>query len=193
MSTKNKLVWAAIAVLGAVALGIVALQRDEPVNAMWLVIAALCIYTIAYRFYGLWIANTVLGVNGARQTPAYRHNDGLDYVPTNPFVLYGHHFAAIAGAGPLVGPVLAAQFGYLPGTLWIIVGVVFAGAVQDFVVLFASMRRNGKSLGQMAKDEISPFAGWIALFSVLLIMALILAVLALVVVSALAESPWGIT
>src|SRR6201993_2385773 len=193
MSTKNKVLWAVIAVLGAVALGVVALKRDEPVNAMWLVIAALCIYTIAYRFYGLWIANTVLGANATRQTPAYRHNDGLDYVPTNPFVLYGHHFAAIAGAGPLVGPVLAAQMGYLPGTLWIIVGVVFAGAVQDFVVLFASMRRNGKSLGQMAKDEISPFAGWIALFSVLLIMALILAVLALVVVSALAESPWGIT
>jgi carbon starvation protein len=191
MSMKNKVVWAIVSVLGAVALGVVALKRDEPVNAMWLVIAALCIYTIAYRFYGLWIANTVLGVNGARQTPAYRHNDGLDYVPTNPFVLYGHHFAAIAGAGPLVGPVLAAQMGYLPGTLWLIVGVVFAGAVQDMVVLFLSTRRDGRSLGDMIRSEMGPVAGNVASIGVLLICVIILAVLALVVVNALKASPWG--
>ena len=191
MSIKSKLVWAAIAVLGAVALGIVALQRDEPVNAMWLVIAALCIYTIAYRFYGLWIANTVLGANGARQTPAYRHNDGLDYVPTNPFVLYGHHFAAIAGAGPLVGPVLAAQMGYLPGTLWILAGVVFAGAVQDMIVLFLSTRRDARSLGDMIRSEMGAVAGTVAGIGVLLICVIILAVLALVVVNALKASPWG--
>jgi len=191
MSIKNKVVWAVIAVLGAVALGVIALERDEPVNAMWLVIAALCIYTIAYRFYGLWIANTVLGANGARQTPAYRHNDGLDYVPTNPFVLYGHHFAAIAGAGPLVGPVLAAQMGYLPGTLWLIVGVVFAGAVQDMIVLFLSTRRDGRSLGDMIRSEMGPVAGTVAGIGVLLICVIILAVLALVVVNALKASPWG--
>ena len=191
MSIKNKLLWAAIAVLGAVALGVVALKRGEPVNAMWLVIAALCIYTIAFRFYGLWIANTVLGVNAARQTPAYRHNDGLDYVPTNPYVLYGHHFAAIAGAGPLVGPVLAAQMGYLPGTLWIIVGVVFAGAVQDMIVLFLSTRRDGRSLGDMIRSEMGAVAGTVAGIGVLLICVIILAVLALVVVNALKASPWG--
>jgi carbon starvation protein len=191
MSIRNKLIWAAMAVLGAVALGVVALQRDEPVNAMWLVIAALCIYTIAYRFYGLWIANTVLGVNGARQTPAYRHNDGLDYVPTNPLVLYGHHFAAIAGAGPLVGPVLAAQMGYLPGTLWILAGVVFAGAVQDMIVLFLSTRRDARSLGDMIRSEMGAVAGTVAGIGVLLICVIILAVLALVVVNALKASPWG--
>src|ERR1700747_2681243 len=191
MSIRNKLVWAAIAVLGAVALGIVALQRDEPVNAMWLVIAALCIYTIAHRFYGLWIANPVLGVNGARQTPAYRHNDGLDYVPTNPLVLYGHHFAAIAGAGPLVGPVLAAQMGYLPGTLWILAGVVFAGAIQDMTVLFLSTRRDGRSLGDMVRSEMGPVAGGIAGIGILLICVIVLSVLALVVVKALVGSPWG--
>src|SRR6201998_2555730 len=162
MSMRSKLLWAVIAVLGAVAFGGVALKRDEPVNAMWLVIAALCIYTIAYRFYGLWIANTVLGANAARQTPAYRRNDGLDYVPTNPYVLYGHHFAAIAGAGPLVGPVLAAQMGYLPGTLWILTGVVFAGAVQDMIVLFLSTRRDGRSLGDMIRSEMGAVAGTVA-------------------------------
>jgi carbon starvation protein len=183
--------WAVIAVLGAVALGVVALKRNEPVNAMWLVIAALCIYTIAYRFYGLWIANTVLGVNAARQTPAYRRNDGLDYVPTNPYVLFGHHFAAIAGAGPLVGPVLAAQMGYLPGTLWILAGVVFAGAVQDMIVLFLSTRRDGRSLGDMIRSEMGAVAGTVAGVGVLLICVIILAVLALVVVNALKASPWG--
>src|SRR5215469_1793249 len=191
MSIQKKLLWVAVAVLGAVALGIVALKRGEPVNAMWLVIAALCIYAIAYRFYALWITNRVLGVNAARQTPAYRHNDGLDYVPTNPFVLYGHHFAAIAGAGPLVGPVLAAQMGYLPGTLWLIVGVVFAGAVQDMVVLFLSTRRDGRSLGDMIRAEMGPVAGTIAGIGILMICVIVLAVLALVVVQALVGSPWG--
>src|SRR5438094_7974665 len=166
MSIRSKLLWAAIIGLGAVSFGIVALKRGESVNAMWLLIAALCIYFIAYRFYALWIANRVLGVNAARQTPAYRRNDGLDYVPTNRYVLYGHHFAAIAGAGPLVGPVLAAQMGYLPGPLWILAGVVFAGAVQDMVVLFLSMRRDGKSLGQMARDEIGRAGGAAALIAV---------------------------
>ena len=188
---REKMIWAAIVALGAVSLGIVALTRGEPVNAAWLVIAAVCIYPIAYRFYGLFIANKVLGVNAARQTPAYRHNDGLDYVPTNRYVLFGHHFAAIAGAGPLVGPVLAAQMGYLPGTLWILAGVVFAGAVQDMIVLFLSTRRDGRSLGDMIRSEMGPVAGTIAGIGVLLICVIILAVLALVVVNALKGSPWG--
>jgi len=191
MSTYNKLLWAAVVVLGAVSFGIVALTRGEPVNAAWLVVAAVCIYFISYRFYGLFIANKVLGVNAARLTPAYRRNDGLDYVPTNRYVLYGHHFAAIAGAGPLVGPVLAAQMGYLPGTLWILAGVVFAGAVQDMTVLFLSTRRDGRSLGDMIRSEMGPIAGTIAGIGVLLICVIILAVLALVVVNALKGSPWG--
>ena len=191
MSTSKKLLWVAVAILGAVALGIVALKRGEPVNAMWLVIAALCIYAIAYRFYALFIVNKVLGTNAARQTPAYRHNDGLDYVPTNRYVLWGHHFAAIAGAGPLVGPVLAAQMGYLPGTLWVLAGVVFAGAVQDMIVLFLSTRRDGRSLGDMIRSEMGPVAGTVAGIGVLLICVIILAVLALVVVNALKASPWG--
>src|SRR2546427_8841710 len=191
MSMRSKLLWAAITALGALSFGIVALKRGEPVNAMWLVIAALCIYVIAFRFYGLFIANTVLGVNAARQTPAYRHNDGLDYVPTNQYVLYGHHFAAIAGAGPLVGPVLAAQMGYLPGTLWILAGAVFAGAVQDMTVLFLSTRRDGRSLGDIVRAEMGPVAGTIAGIGILLICVIVLAVLALVVVKALVGSPWG--
>jgi carbon starvation protein len=188
---KSKLMWAGIAVLGAVSFGIVALSRGETISAAWLVIAALCIYLIAYRFYALFIAETVLGVDPKQQTPAYRHNDGLDYVPTNRYVLYGHHFAAIAGAGPLVGPVLAAQMGYLPGTIWILAGVVFAGAVQDMTVLFLSTRRDGRSLGDMVRSEMGPAAGGIALIGVLLIMIILLAVLALVVVKALMGSPWG--
>lgn len=191
MPIQNKLLWAATVLLGAVSFAIVALTRGEPVNAAWLVIAAVCIYFIAYRFYGLFIANKVLGVNAARQTPAYRRNDGLDYVPTNRYVLYGHHFAAIAGAGPLVGPVLAAQMGYLPGTLWILAGVVFAGAVQDMTVLFLSTRRDGRSLGDMIRSEMGPVAGTIAGLGVLLICIIVLSVLALVVVSALKGSPWG--
>src|SRR5205807_3579004 len=191
VSIRSKLLWAAITALGALSFGIVALKRGEPVNAMWLVIAALCIYVIAFRFYGLFIANTVLGVNAARQTPAFRHNDGLDYVPTNRYVLFGHHFAAIAGAGPLVGPVLAAQMGYLPGTLWILAGAVFAGAVQDMTVLFLSTRRDGRSLGDIVRAEMGPIAGTIAGIGILLICVIVLAVLALVVVKALVGSPWG--
>jgi carbon starvation protein len=188
---QSKLLWTAVVALGAVSFAIVALTRGESVNAAWLVIAAVCTYFVAYRFYGLFIANKVLGVNAARQTPAYRHNDGLDYVPTNKYVLYGHHFAAIAGAGPLVGPVLAAQMGYLPGTLWILAGVVFAGAVQDMTVLFMSTRRDGRSLGDMVRSEMGPIAGTIAGIGILLICIIVLAVLALVVVKALIGSPWG--
>ena len=189
--TRKNLIWLGVAVIGAVALGIMALSRGETVNAAWLVVAAVCTYLIAYRYYGLFIANRVLRVDPLRSTPAIRHNDGLDYVPTNRYVLFGHHFAAIAGAGPLVGPVLAAQMGYLPGTIWILAGVVFAGAVQDFVVLFLSVRRDGRSLGDMVRSEMGRVAGGIALIGVLLIMLILLAVLALVVVKALAGSPWG--
>ena len=188
---QTKLLWGAIAALGAVSLGIVALSRGEPVNAAWLVIAAVCVYFVAYRYYALFIANKVLGINAMRPTPAVRHNDGLDYVPTNRYVLFGHHFAAIAGAGPLVGPVLAAQMGYLPGTLWILAGVVVAGAVQDMTVLFLSTRRDGRSLGDMVRAEMGPVAGTIAGIGILLICIIILAVLALVVVQALKGSPWG--
>src|SRR5580704_1854430 len=188
---QTKLLWTAIALLGAVAFGIVALHRGEPVNAAWLVVAAVCIYFIAYRFYGLFVAERALGVEPARPTPAHRHNDGLDYVPTNKYVLFGHHFAAIAGAGPLVGPVLAAQMGYLPGTLWILVGAVFAGAVQDMTVLFISTRRDGRSLGDIVRAEMGPIAGTIAGIGILLICVIVLAVLALVVVKALVGSPWG--
>jgi carbon starvation protein len=183
--------WAAVAVLGAISLSIVALSRGEPINAVWLVAAAICTYLIAFRYYSLFIANRALKLDANRPTPAVRHNDGLDYVPTDRWVLFGHHFAAIAGAGPLVGPVLAAQMGYLPGTLWLLAGVVFAGAVQDFIVLWASTRRDGRSLGDMIRAEMGPAAGTIALVGVLMIMVILLAVLALVVVKALAHSPWG--
>src|ERR1700723_2804943 len=190
-SLQTKLLWTAVVILGVVSFGIVALNRGESVNAAWLVVAAVCVYFVAYRFYGLFVAKRALGVDGERPTPAHRHNDGLDYVPTNLYVLYGHHFAAIAGAGPLVGPVLAAQMGYLPGTLWILGGVVFAGAVQDLTVLFLSTRRDGRPLGDMVRSEMGPVAGGIALVGVLLIMVILLAVLALVVVKALVGSPWG--
>jgi carbon starvation protein len=188
---QSKLLWLGVAALGAFSFAILALSRGESVNAAWLVIAAVCTYAIAYRFYGLWIANRVLGVDMNRVTPAYRHNDGLDYVPTNRYVLFGHHFAAIAGAGPLVGPVLAAQMGYLPGTLWILAGVVLAGAVQDMVVLFLSTRRDGHSLGDMVRSEMGPVAGAIVGIGILMICVIVLAVLALVVVKALEGSPWG--
>ncbi|HEX6678038.1 MAG TPA: carbon starvation CstA family protein [Actinomycetes bacterium] len=184
-------VWAAIAVLGAVAWGVLALARGESINAAWLIVAALCSYAIAYRFYARFIANRVLGVDDRRATPAERLDNDVDFQPTDRRVLYGHHFAAIAGAGPLVGPVLAAQMGYLPGTMWIVFGVIFAGAVQDMVTLFFSMRRDGKSLGQMAREEIGPFGGAAALIAVFAIMIILLAVLALVVVNALSASPWG--
>ena len=190
-SIQRHLGWAAVAILGAGALGVVALNRGESINALWLVVAAVCVYLIAYRYYSLFIADKVMELDPTRMTPAHRHNDGLDYVPTNKYVLFGHHFAAIAGAGPLVGPVLAAQMGYLPGMLWILAGVVFAGAVQDFIVLFISTRRDGRSLGDLIKSELGPIPGVIALFGTFMIMVIILAVLALIVVKALAESPWG--
>jgi len=191
VTLREKLTWTAVAVLGAISFAVVALTRGESVNAAWLVTAAVCIYFIAYRFYALFIVNVALGADARRVTPAYRHNDGLDYVPTNRYVLFGHHFAAIAGAGPLVGPVLAAQMGYLPGTIWILAGVVFAGAVQDMTVLFLSTRRDGKSLGEMIRTEIGPVAGGIVGVGILLISIILLAVLALVVVNALKASPWG--
>ncbi|MBD0320703.1 MAG: carbon starvation protein A, partial [Gemmatimonadetes bacterium] len=186
------LLWSAVAALGAAAIGVMALHRGESINAAWLVIAAVCTYAVAYRFYSRFLAVRVFELDDRRATPAERLENGVDFVPTHRWVLFGHHFAAIAGAGPLVGPVLAAQFGYLPGTLWLIVGVVLAGAVQDFIILFASMRRDGKSLGQMAREEINTTAGMISMVAVLAIMAILLAVLALIVVNALAHSPWGL-
>jgi carbon starvation protein len=191
LKPREALVWTAVAILGAVSWGIVALVRGEQINAVWLLFAALASYAIAYRFYSRFIARRVLGADNDRATPAERLENSIDFHKTDRRVLFGHHFAAIAGAGPLVGPVLAAQMGYLPGTIWIIVGVIFAGAVQDMVILFFSMRRDGKSLGQMAREEIGPFGGAAALIAVLLIMIILLAVLALVVVNALAQSPWG--
>jgi carbon starvation protein len=189
--TLKVLVWSLVAAAGAGALCVVALHRGETINAGWLVVAAICTYAVAYRFYARHIARKVMALDNTRATPAERLENGRDFVPTNKWVLYGHHFAAIAGAGPLVGPVLAAQFGYLPGTLWLIIGVVLAGAVQDFVILFASVRRDGKSLGQIAKEEVNRVTGTAAMIAILAIMVILLAVLALVVVRALAESPWG--
>jgi carbon starvation protein len=189
--TRSIVIWSAVALVGAVAWGVIALVRGEQISAAWLIAAALGSYAIAYRFYARFITKKVLGVNRERATPAERLDNDVDYQPTDRRVLFGHHFAAIAGAGPLVGPILAAQMGYLPGTIWIIVGVIFAGAVQDMVTLFFSMRRDGKSLGQMARDEIGPVGGTAALIAVFSIMIILLAVLALVVVNALAASPWG--
>ncbi|MEG2921871.1 MAG: carbon starvation CstA family protein [Acinetobacter sp.] len=189
---SSKILWSLVAIIGAISFGILAVSRGEHVNAVWLVLAAVCVYSIAYRFYSLFIATKVFELNPKRLTPAHRLNDGLDYVPTNKYVLFGHHFAAIAGAGPLVGPILAAQMGYLPGTIWLLVGVVIAGAVQDFLVLFISTRRDGRSLGEMAKQELGTFAGVIVMLGTLGVMIIILAVLALVVVKALAHSPWGV-
>jgi len=187
----KRVAWLALAVLAAFCLGTIALRRGETVSALWLVTAAVSSFLVAYRFYARYIADNALRIDGTRATPAWRRNDGLDFVPTECSVLYGHHFAAIAGAGPLVGPVLAAQMGYLPGTLWIIVGVVFAGAVQDMLVLFFSIRRDGRSLGEMIRGELGPAAGGVAMLGILTIMIILLAVLALVVVRALAQSPWG--
>ena len=186
------LIWVAISVLGAAAFGVLALARGETINAAWLLTAAVCTYVIGYRFYSKFLANKVFGLDPRRATPAERFNNGHDFVPTNRWVLFGHHFAAIAGAGPLVGPVLAAQFGFLPGTLWLVIGVVLGGAVQDFTILFCSLRRDGKSLGQMAKEEVSKFTGVTAMVAVLAIMIILLAVLALIVVNALRASPWGL-
>ncbi|MGP3986681.1 carbon starvation CstA family protein, partial [Streptomyces sp. 3N207] len=191
LSPRSIAVWTAVALIGAAGWTMLALARGEEISAAWMVAAALGSYAIGYRFYSRFIATRVLRVDKTRATPAERLNNGIDFHPTDRRVLLGHHFAAIAGAGPLVGPVLAAQMGYLPGTIWIIVGVIFAGAVQDMVTLFFSMRRDGKSLGQMAREEIGPIGGAAALLAVLAIMIILLAVLALVVVNALAESPWG--
>ncbi|CAI2472911.1 carbon starvation CstA family protein [Serratia proteamaculans] len=184
--------WMLLGILGASCLGVVALRRGEHISALWIIVASVAVYLVAYRYYSLYIATKVMKLDAFRATPAVVNNDGLNYVPTNKYVLFGHHFAAIAGAGPLVGPVLAAQVGYLPGTLWLLGGVVLAGAVQDFLVLFISSRRNGASLGEIIKKEMGPVPGTIALFGCFLIMIIILAVLALIVVKALAESPWGV-
>ena len=191
MNLAKRLLWFLVAAVGGGGLGFIAVARGEPINAVWLVAAAACVYTIGYRFYSRFVAYRVLELDDQRATPAERLEDGRDFVPTNKWVLFGHHFAAIAGPGPLVGPILAAQFGYLPGTLWIVLGGVLGGGVQDFVVLFCSVRRDGKSLGQMAKDEISGVAGFAALFAVLSIVTIIIAVVGLVVVNALKSSPWG--
>jgi len=188
---KKHAPWIAFAIVGALSLSVVATSRGETINALWIVTAAVCLFLVAYRYYALFIARTVMQLDPARPTPAVRRGDGLDYVPTDRSVLFGHHFAAIAGAGPLVGPVLAAQMGYLPGTLWILAGVVLAGAVQDFMILFISMRRDGRSLGELVRMEMGAVAGTIALAGAFVIMTILLAVLALIVVRALAESPWG--
>ncbi|WP_373740160.1 carbon starvation CstA family protein [Neisseria sp.] len=188
---KNFIIWGIVVLVGLASFTTLAIHRGEQVNAVWMVTAAISVYAIAYRFYSLYIAKSVMQLDPNRLTPAERHNDGLDYVPTHRGVLFGHHFAAIAGAGPLVGPVLAAQMGYLPGTLWIIFGVVFAGAVQDMMVLFVSMRRDGKSLGDIVKQELGTVPGVIASIGILMIMVIIMAVLALIVVKALVHSPWG--
>ena len=184
--------WSAVAMAGAGSVAVLALSRGEHVNSLWMVVASLCVFAIAYRFHSAWLMAKVLTINDERTTPAIQHDDGKDFVPTNRWVVFGHHFAAIAGPGPLVGPVLAAQFGFLPGMLWILIGATLGGAVHDSIVLFCSIRRGGKSLGQMVRDEVGPFAGLVAMVSILLIMIIILAVLALVVVKALAESSWGL-
>src|SRR5438552_3718879 len=187
----GRLLWALVSIAAAFSLGAIAQSRGESINSLWLVVAAACTYLIGFRFYGGFIAARVMALDNQRATPAERLRDGHDFEPTNKWIVFGHHFAAIAGPGPLVGPVLAAQFGYLPGTLWIIIGACLGGAVQDFVILFASMRRDGKSLGQVAREEIGKVGGFIALVTVLLIMIILLAVVGLVVVNALRGSPWG--
>jgi len=192
MSVWKKMMWICVAALGTWAVAVLALSRGEQISALWIVIAGFCALSISYRFYSKWLATKVLVLNEERATPAVLRNDNKDYVPTNRWMVFGHHFAAIAGPGPLVGPVLAAQFGFLPGTLWILIGATLGGGVHDMIVLFASIRRGGKTLGQMVKEEIGRGVGLLALVSVLAIMIILLAVLALVVVQALAESPWGV-
>src|SRR5687768_11922710 len=191
-TARSLVVWSLVAASGAASFAVLALSRGERVNAAWLLVAALCTYAVAYRFYSRFIASKIFALDPARPTPAVRLNDGRDFTPTNRWIVFGHHFAAIAGPGPLVGPTLAAQFGYLPGAIWIIIGVALGGAVQDFVILCASVRRNGKSLGQMAKEEIGSVAGFTALVAVLGIMIVRIAVLARIVVNALGEGPWGV-
>src|SRR5277367_2060918 len=185
------MIWLVVACAGALALATIALHRGEEINALWLVVAAVCAYALGYRFYSAFISAKMLALDGTRATPAERLEDGRDFVPTNKWVVFGHHFAAIAGPGPLVGPVLAAQFGYLPGTLWILAGAVFGGCVQDFVILLFSVRRDGKSLTEMAREEIGPVGGLVAYVAVISIIVILLGVCALVVVNALKGSPWG--
>src|SRR6266850_121018 len=191
MTLMRRLLWMGVALFSAAAIGVIALRRGEPINALWLVTAALCTYAIGFRFYSKFIAAKVLLLDDTRATPAERLENGRDFVRTNKWVVFGHHFAAIAGPGPLIGPVLAAQFGYLPGVLWIVVGAVFGGCVQDFVILLFSVRRDGKSLGQMARDEIGRVGGAVAFVAVLGINVVLLGVIALIVVNALRSSPWG--
>ena len=192
MTIWKKLLWIVVTLLGVAAVCVLALSRGEQISALWIIVAGLCATAVSYRFYSKWLATKVLVLNDERATPALVQNDGKDFVPTNRWMVFGHHFAAIAGPGPLVGPVLAAQFGFLPGTLWILIGATLGGAVHDMIILFASVRRGGKTLGQMVKEEIGPVVGALALISVLAIMTILLAVLALVVVQALAKSPWGV-
>src|SRR3989449_11771506 len=192
MSLWKKLLWCAVTLLGVAAVCMLALSRSEQISALWIIVAGACALSISYRFYSKWLAAKVLLLNDERATPAVVQNDSRDYVPTNRWMVFGHHFAAIAGPGPLVGPVLAAQFGFLPGTLWILIGATLGGGVHDMIVLFASIRRGGKTLGQMVKEEIGAGVGSLALISVLAIMIILMAVLALVVVQALAKSPWGV-
>jgi carbon starvation protein len=192
MTIWKKLLWIVVTLLGVAAIWVLAFSRGEQISALWIIVAGLCATAISYRFYSKWLATKVLVLNDERATPALVQNDGKDFVPTNRWMVFGHHFAAIAGPGPLVGPVLAAQFGFLPGTLWILIGATLGGAVHDMLILFASVRRGGKTLGQMVKEEIGPVVGALALISVLAIMTILLAVLALVVVQALAKSPWGV-
>lgn len=193
LSPVAKAGWLLVGLVGAISLGVVSLRRGEPVNALWLIVATACVYAIGYRFHSAWLMATVLTVDPRRKTPADRHADGHDFVKTNRWVVFGHHFAAIAGPGPLVGPVLAAQFGYLPGLLWILIGAVLGGAVHDSIILWLSLRRRGKSVGQMLREEVGPVAGTLAVIGLLGIITMLMAVLALVVVKALAESPWGLS
>src|SRR5436190_8625477 len=186
------IMWIAVAALGAAGFAVIALQRGETISAAWILVAGVCTYLVAYRFYARFIATRIFALDPQRATPAERLNNGRDYHPTNRWIAYGHHFAAISGAGPLIGPTLAAQFGFLPGTIWLIAGVVLGGAVQDFTILIASIRRDGKSLGQMAKEEVNPVAGMAAMVAIFAIMIILIAVLALVVVNALRGSPWGL-
>src|SRR5437016_7660912 len=192
MSLWKKLLWVTVTLLGLASLAVLALSRGEQISALWIIVAGLCGAAISYRFYSKWIATKILVLNDDRATPAIVRNDGKDFVPTNRWMVFGHHFAAIAGPGPLVGPVLAAQFGFLPGTLWILIGATLGGAVHDMIILFASVRRGGKTLGQMVKEEIGPGVGALALIGVLAIMIILLAVLALVFVQAMAKSRWGV-
>ena len=191
MTILSRIGWLCLALTGAGALSVIATHRGETINAGWFIAAAAGVYLVAYRFYASWIAAHVLTVDATRATPAERLDDGRDFVPTNRWIVFGHHFAAIAGPGPLIGPTLAAQFGYLPGTLWILAGAVLGGCVQDMVTLFFSSRRDGRSLGQMARDELGPVAGWAALVGAAMIMIILIAVLGLVVVNAMKHSPWA--